>query len=248
MFLAEQLEKLRDEKDKFELLLPIQDEEVLEKVEKENCILKDHLRELIEQNSDLSEKLEDSVDRGTMEKLHLATKELLKQNDELNVENETLLSEINNVTSEKQKLEEQIETQSSSTDDGVFKGQQAQKRVQFNLSNVENGEDEEDSGMDTLEGEGRKILISNNPSSRELVVCRPYARDIIEQQLTVENTHLFAVNTKLFSEREKLKEQLFKKNIELNDNRAIEFEEKKQIRSKLTSQRSALQRLRSVEY
>ena len=185
--------------------------------------------DLIEKNRNLSDKLADSVDSETVVQLQEATKELLKQNSELNVENEVLLEEISSVNEEKEKLENQLELVSQSSDTDLALPvitKQVPKRVQFNLTGQ--------SPKRSKKGE----------ETREIVLYRPPARDIIEKQLAQENTHLFAVNTKLFSEREKLKEELFQKNMELNDERMEAEKEKTELKQKLNTQRLALQRLR----
>ena len=246
MFLIDQLESLTDSKAKLESDFLARQNAVSESLEQKSQELKDQVENLIEKNKSLSDQLADSVDSDTVVQLQQATKELLKQNNELNVENEVLLEEISSVNAEKEHLEEQLElvSQQSTSDveiSTVLTSGKASpssgKRVHFNLSG---------SGSKKSRKGDRSVHHDPSSETREIVLYRPPARDIIEKQLAQENTHLFAVNTKLFSEREKLKEELFQKNMELNDERIEVEKERKELKQRLNNQRLSLQKLRLV--
>ena len=247
LFLIEQLELLTDEKAKLEDNFQAQQNEFNKNLEKKSNELQEQMNSLIDKNQDLSDKLADSVDTETVVQLQEATKELLKQNSELNVENEVLLDEISSVNAEKENLENQLElvSQSNSENETMSISSHASssktvpKRVQFNLNQSSQQLRKSHKAIKDKSGNSQE-------EAREIVLYRPPARDIIERQLAQENTHLFAVNTKLFTEREKLKEELFQKNMELNDERTETEKDKQELKQKLNNQRLALQRLRYV--
>ncbi|XP_075255474.1 uncharacterized protein LOC142348149 isoform X3 [Convolutriloba macropyga] len=247
LFLIDQLESLSDSKAKLEEDFLVKQTEFSDSLEKKSKELKEQVVSLIEKNQNLSDKLADSVDTETVVQLQEATKELLMQNNELNVENEVLLDEISSVNAEKEKLENQLElvSQSASETDTMSiatsqsSSKPLSKRVQFNLAT------QQSSSKGPKPKKHSPQPQSSNNSAREIVLYRPPARDIIEKQLAQENTHLFAVNTKLFTEREKLKEELFEKNMQLNDDKMESEKEKSELRQKLNTQRLALQRLSS---